>query len=293
VPGRDTNVTEDNVPDHSPVTDILLATDLGPRCDRALMRAFSLASRWGANLHLLLVIEPGERPTWEDETIVDRAMQEVSGMVGDLPVDWRVLVRRGPVDEVVLEVTRETGSQLILVGMAVNEFLGRARPGRLVDVLLRRSPVPILMVKKAGVQEYRHLVAPTDFSAVSESAIVKAMSLFPASSLSILHAYQVPFAGFLGQDNAKAIRDAATAETLAFVHRLGEKLDFASPPAVRLEQGNPEVLLRSLTRSGGVDLTVVGAHPTWDMQRHAGDLAGRLLMASASDVLAVPGARRD
>ena len=280
------------MPDLSPVTDILLATDLGPRCDRALMRAVSLASRWRANLHMLLVIEPGERPTWEDDDIVDRATNEVAGIVGELPIDWRVLVRRGPVDEAVLEVTRETGSQIVLVGMAVNEFLGRARPGRLVDILLRRSPVPILMVKKARVEEYRHIVAPTDFSAVSEWAILKAMSLFPASSLSILHAYQIPFAGFLGQDNAKGIRDAATAETLAFVHRLGEKLDFASPPSVHLEQGNPEVLLRSLTRSGGVDLTVVGAHPTWDMQRHAGDLAGRLLMASASDVLAVPGAQQ-
>ncbi len=279
------------MPDPSPVTDILLATDLGPRCDRALMRAISLASQWSARLHLLLVVEPGERPTWEDDVIIDRATAEVAGIVGDLTVDWRVLVRRGPVDEAVLGVARETSSQIIMVGMAVNEFLGRARPGRLVDVLIRRSPVPILMVKKARVTEYRHLVAPTDFSAVSEAAITKAMSLFPGASLSVLHAYRVPFAGFLGQDSAKAILDAATAETLAFVHRLGEKMDFRSPPSARLEQGSPEVLLRSLTRSEDIDLTVIGVHATWDMQRHSGDLAGRLLMASSTDVLAVPKVR--
>lgn len=275
----------------SPVTDILLATDLGPRCDRALMRAFALAARWSAKLHLLLVVEPGVRPTWEDGVVAARARTEVSDMVGDAPVEWRVLVRRGSVDEAVMEVARDTGSQLVMVGMAVNEFLGRSRPGRLVDVLIRRSPVPILMVKKARVEEYRNIVAPTDFSAISEAAIVRAMGLFPSATLSILHAYQVPFAGFLGPDSAKAIRDAATAETLAFVHRLGERLDFLSAPKVQLEQGDPEVLLRNLTNSDAVDLTVLGVHPTWGKNRHSGNLAGRLLIGAASDVLAVPGAQ--
>ncbi|MCW5716306.1 MAG: universal stress protein [Bauldia sp.] len=276
------------MPDSQPVTDILLATDLGPRCDRALLRAFSLASQWNARLHLVLVVEPSTRPTWEDNVIADRAKAEVLEIVADSPVDWRIIIRRGPVDEEVLEVARDTGCQLIIVGMAINEFLGRARPGRLVEALIRRSPVPILMVKKARSEQYRRLLALTDFSAVSEAAIVRAMSLFPGSSLSILHAYRVPFAGFLGEGTAKDVRDAANAETLAFVGGLGEKATFESPPTVRLEQGSPEVLLQSLTRSGSVDLTVIGVHPTWGMHRHSGNLAGRLLMASATDVLAVP-----
>jgi len=276
------------VPDTKPVTDILLATDLGPRCDRALLQASFLASHWGARLHLLLVVEPSTRPTWEDDVVVERAKAEVRGIIGDTSADWRMIVRRGVVDEAVNEVARDTGCQLIMVGMAVNEFLGRAKPGRLVEVLIRRSTVPVLMVKKPRTEQYRRLLAPTDFSAVSEAAILRAMTLFPGASLSLLHAYRVPFAGFLGEATANEVREAASAETQAFAGSLASKASFETSPTVRLEQGSPEVLVQNLTRSGAVDLTVIGVHPTWGLHRHSGNLAARLLIASATDVLAVP-----
>lgn len=276
------------MPDSSPVTDILLATDLGPRCDRALARALSLASNWAAKLHIVMVVEPSGRPSWEDTEIADRAREEIAAIVGGTTARYELLIRHGPVEQAVLDTAADVDCQLVVVGMALNEFLGKGRPGRLVDVLIRQSRVPVLMVKRPATAPYQRLVAPTDFSSVSEAAIARSLALFPSSALSLLHAFTVPFAGFLGPENERAVREAATTQTMSFVHRLGEQLDFASPPKVILEMGSPEGLLAEYTKKQSVDLTVLGVHRPRDRNRHSDDLAGRLLIASSCDVVAVP-----
>lgn len=274
--------------DSYPVTDILLATDLGPRCDRALARALSLASEWAARLHVVVAIEPSGRPTWEDAKITDRARDEIAALSGR-EAAGDILIRRGAAEQVVLEAVDDIGCQLVVVGMALNEFLGKEKPGRLVDVLIRHSRVPVLMVKRPATRPYRRFVAPVDFSSVSEAAVARAVALFPSVAVTLLHAYTLPFAGFLRPDNEVAVREAATTQAMSFVHRLGEQLDFELPPKIILEMGSPEGLLAEYTDAQAVDLTVLGVHRLKDWNRHSDDLAGRLLIASSCDALVIPG----
>ncbi|MCW5696022.1 MAG: universal stress protein [Bauldia sp.] len=273
-----------------PVTDIVLATDMDARCDRALLRAFALARRWNARLHIALVVAGEPRPSWDDARIAHRAAEDVAalaqGAVAD--VSWRVVVRTAPVSDAICDVAEATGAQLIVTGAALNEMLGKSRPGQIIAALIRTAKAPVLIAKRPVGDDYRALIAPTDFSDVSEDAIARGVALFPDSALTILHAYRLPFSAFLGEQHKKDIVETAMQQTVGFVHRLGDRLDFPQPPSILLEEGNPDSLLHSVTTEQPFDLTVLGVHGAFDLDRHGGDLAGRLLLASACDVLAVP-----
>lgn len=290
--GQQESVT---MPDLHALTDIVLATDLDPQCDRALLRAFALARGRGARLHIALAVGGDQHPSWDDAKIAERASEDVAALARDAAggIPWRVLVRREPVTDALVEIAQATGSQLIVTGVAVSEMRHQTRPGRVIDTLIRASRTPVLVVKRPVVGDYGHLVAPTDFSTVSENAIVHGVALFPDSTLTILHAYRLPFAGFLGEGNTQAMLEMATTETLGFAHRLGDRLELSTAPVVHLEEGSPESLLQSLSASRPHDLTVLGVHRPFDLDRYAGDLAGRLLQASTCDVLAVPAFKAD
>src|SRR3546814_4922773 len=59
------------------------------------------------------------------------------------------------------------------------------------------SPVPVLMVQDRGTRPYRRITVATDFSEASFQALLRAAAIFPESSLTLFHAYDIPFAGFV------------------------------------------------------------------------------------------------
>ncbi len=272
---------------------ILLATDLSSRCDRAFERACVLAAAWGATLHVVTAVEGDVRqPSWRSTSnrALDRMRADVAEALGVRPLSWEPAVAVGPVHEVVIDTAARVAAELIVIGAAGNELLGRHRPGRTVETLIRESPVPVLVVRRRAIREYRRIFLPTDYSQAAEFALLRAIALFPHAQFTLLHGYRVPFAGFLSDVAHRGeMEELALRQQAEFIARVEAKTGRSGRVLGFVECGEPGRLVADYVGETAPDLMVLGAHD------HAGiwgalsvDVAGRLLMMAGCDVLVVP-----
>lgn len=277
----------------SPISRILLATDLSCRCDRAFARACALASAWRAKLTVVAAVEdPFDEPSWRSKraTMAERVNAELGPELNASGIEWDVVVAPGPPAEVVVATAEERQSQLIVTGVARNELLGRARPGRTVEALLRDAPAPVLTVKRRGLAPYRLVLVPTDFTEAAESAFVRAAALFPEARFVLLHGYHVTFPVFLGEEGLAArFREDALERQELFAQRLKARLHGQGLPETLIEYGLPEVLAADFEQAEKPDLVVIGAHDAHDwMANEVTGAAPKIISAVHCDVLLFP-----
>ncbi|PZU07701.1 universal stress protein [Sphingomonas sp.] len=192
---------------------ILLATDMSCRCDRALDRAVQLAQEWEAELIAAYVIDPAQTHQFRfDRTPaswrrlpspVDRMKWRLKRDLGPAAESIRILVEEGEPAEVLLAIAAREGCDLIVTGIARDETLGRFFLGNTVNRLVRGSPAPVLVVHDRAVRHYRDIVIGTDFSEASLQALLTTSSWFPTAALTLFHGYDVPFSGYLDEQDFK------------------------------------------------------------------------------------------
>lgn len=284
---------------HGPPKTILLATDLSGRCDRAMDRAAYLAKSWGARLVVLNVLEPeydlagpagtADLPSWrrppEREAVVAAQMRR------DLPGDLQgaeIRVVEGAAVATIEAVAREIDAELIVTGIARDETFGRYLLGSTVERLARQTPVPLLIVKNR-LRLYGEVLVATDFSSPSRHALTAAAQFFPGTPLTLLHAWEFPFAGLMDRP---ALRREWTAiekegcDTFVAQSRLSQ--DQRQNLQVLVEHGSPDTIVSAYMRDKGVDLVVVGTHGrsgVFDVR--LGGTAKRILNGAPGDVLLI------
>ena len=251
-----------------PPQKILLATDLSPRCDRALDRTIELTGRWMASLVVLHVLErfdPGgmdaaQLPSWRRPADpVSMASRHLLAEIGPVADKATVLIDEGDPVEAILRTAEAEQCELIVIGTARNELLGRFSLGRTVDRLLRRSRVPLLIVKNRARRPYRHIVVATDFSDSSRYATEAAARFFPDQTLTIFHAYEAPMSGIMTDSASyrREYRKVAAQDCESFLEKV-DKPSTWQTPRVLIEDGQPSFLLRDYVREKEVDLVVLG-----------------------------------
>lgn len=275
---------------------ILLATDLSPRCDRALDRATSLAAEWHARLVVLHAMqEPAmvtDLPSWRrppDPRLAarQRVRRDLQGAEG---VEIEVIVERGEPASLILEVTERLDSDLIVTGVARDEPLGRGLLGTTVEKLARKTNVPILVVKSRPRGPYLNVVVATDFSEGSRCALETALALLPAAQVTLFHAFGVIFEEFI--DDKMAQRESAArqamAESRSFLAATPAAAASGRSIATLCEHGDSSALLEDLVQARGVDLVVVGTEGRKGLPGVLlGSVAQRLLSDLSVDVLVV------
>lgn len=253
---------------NGPPRKILLATDLSARSDRALDRAAALALQWQAELvvlHVLENFEPDIRdtaqlPSWRrPPDPVNVAWKRLHLDVSAVADKARVLIADGNPVEVITRTAETEDSDLIVVGVARDELFGRFKLGRTVDGLLRRVRLPVLVVKDRPRSSYSKIVVATDFSDSSRHALEAAARFFPATGLTVFHAYNAPMSGRMPDPDLYRAnyRQFAATECEAFLQKVNWPETWR-PPEVLLEYGPLTVLLSSYARDKQVDLIVVG-----------------------------------
>ena len=273
---------------------ILLATDLSARCDRALDRAASLAHVWRAQLVALHVLERDldfddslldrRLPSWREPAAALQAAEEQ--LRHDIPqaaVNVEVLVEPGDPTEVILKTARARECRLIVTGIARDETLGRFGLGNTVDRLLRRSCIPVLVVKDRPRSPYAHIVVATDFSDSARHALQTALGFFPDHKLSVFHAFETPRGGLTTAAGSydEDSRNAALAECATFLASIDIPDERRRGVGVLVQQGEPERLIRQCVREHGADLLVLGS-------QGRNILVDIFIGSTARDVLAAP-----
>lgn len=272
---------------------ILLATDLSSRCDRAFERAYALAASRGAILHIATAIEGDFRdPSWRsaEREALAKIRADVVEALGDRTLAWEPAVARGAPHQVIIETAARVHAELIIIGVARNELLGRLQPGRTVEALIRKAPSPVLVVRRRPNHGYRQILVPTDYSPAAEFALIRAAAMFPDAQFTLLHGYRVPFAGFISEErHSDELKEGALEQQAGFIARVETKIGQRGRIVGLVEYGEPDQLVVDYIGGNAPDLMVLGAHD------HSGilgalcvDVAGRLLMTAGCDVLVVP-----
>jgi len=248
---------------------ILLATDLSFRCERALDRAAALSAQWPSTLvvvHVLNasdsnILEAGHRPSWRPSDPHSLAWKKLLADVGAVASKATLLIEEGDPTEAIARTAEAEHCDLIVVGIAQDTFLGRVFVHRTIDRLLRRSRVPLLIVKERPRRPYPHIVVATDFSEASRYALESTARIFPERKLTLFHAYKAPLSGLMmnAESHRRAYRERAMEECKEFLRKV-RKPDIWQPPRVLIEDGAPHFLLRDYVRDRDVDLVVLGIH---------------------------------
>jgi len=275
-----------------PPTKILLATDLSARCDRALDRAAGLAAAWQADLIAVHALEQTDDfytrelerrlPSWRrsPDAVRIAEAQLRHDMVQAAP-NVMAVVEKGEPTEIILRVANDRGCDLIVTGIARDETLGRFGLGATVDRLLRRSGVPLLIVKQRARKPYGNILVATDLSDCSRYALQVAAAFFPEQRLDIFHAYDAPLAGMTGdpagyQDQH---RQVAARDCAAFLAGADIPEQQRRNVGIVVEHGRPSELIHPYVRDRHVDLVVLGTHGR-------GALLDLLLGSTAREILA-------
>ncbi len=276
---------------------ILMATDLSARSDRALERAVELARQRGAALNIIHVIDDDlpQPLAAAQQTAAGQAIQtHIDTLATDDGPDIKIetILGRPYID--ILEMSEKTDAELIVLGTHREDAFKDMFRGTTAERVVRAGTVPVLLVKDRTDGPYRRVMVGIDFSVYSRRALACAIDLVPDGEFHLVHAYDVPFKGFLyGQDTRKEVSEE---------HRAGfEKLineEMASfltalegePPRFEriMREGTVRDVLHQQIASLGPDLLVIGTHGRTGVA-HAilGSVAEDLLSEPPCDVLAV------
>jgi len=180
---------------------LLFATDLLPRCDRALERVVQLARQWQAELHLLNVLENELLPPANLKREVEQRRAEAEAMLAPYArrggLKAKIDIAVGGAAGAVTAAARSTRADLIVMSPASYDSLMTAVLGSTVDRVLRHADQPVLIVKRRAGAPYRSILVAVDLSETSAYALNRALRLFPNARFTVVHAFEIPFSGFV------------------------------------------------------------------------------------------------
>ena len=278
---------------------ILMATDLSARSDRSLERAVSLACDHGAELTVLHVVDEGLPASLADaQARAARAsiQEHLDGLAADESprISTEVLFGRDYAD--ILEVSEKTNAEVVVLGVHRADSLRDMFRGTTAERVIRAGTAPVLLVKDRVRDSYRRIMVAVDFSVCSRRALEFAIKFAPSARFHLVHAYDVPFKGFLhGRDSQREVskqhqaqlEELVEAEMAAFL----SSVEGMAPKLERvMEQGViRDVIHRQVDRLKP-DLLVLGTHGRSGVARaFLGSVAEDLLREPPCDVLAVRG----
>lgn len=283
---------------------IVAAIDFSAASAQALRRAVRLAGEQGAELQVVTVLPAGwlaQIRSWladaqvapDAAAVQQRLDQWLAPSRGDgLRAATRVL--EGDARDEIAAYADRAGAQLVVVGAHGRSLLGEAVLGSTALALLERCDVPILVVRNEAARDYRRLLVGIALAEASEQAPRFAADLCPQAQLTLLHAYEDPFAAelFLGQADPQTeshyrarARAQAQAGLDAFVARLGPLGDRCH---ALLAYGAPGLQLAHTAERQGAELVVLGARRKRPLETALlGSVASNAALMVTADVLLV------
>lgn len=274
-------------------TRILVATDLLPHSDRALDRAVFLATQIGAALEVVHVIEAqppqGSMDVLEQEAAAAIERHVGSRFQGSLAID----IRFGEAPEEIMDSAAACDAGMILLGTHEPAGADLFRHPTIARVL-RESGRPVLLVRERPHAPYAKIMVAVDQSDCSRRALALAINCFRNAEFTAVHAYDVPFAGFVaGTEANRAALDEhtrRTAEIIAagvanFVAQADERPLSVTPLVCR---GLVREVVEAEVKRLRPDLLVIGTRSRKGVMRALlGSVAEDLLRNPPCDVLAV------
>lgn len=282
------------------LTAIICATDLSHRSARALERAAQLAHQHRLPLHVIHVIDP-EIPEslWQaqGDQIKTEIRETLNRVASTALGEARIEILTGrPSMEIAVYAGAIKGSLLVLGYPRVSEGGNLSFASFSAGRILRTAMAPVLVVKGEANAPYRRVCVATDLSPYSARGAALAAELVPDGEITMIHAYHVPYKGFLtGEDTRQGCEESERKKLEKFVEDLRQQREqgkeapqFLSTLHVR--EGEVHHVLRAEVKSSGAELLVLGTHGRTGLSRaFFGSIAEDMLATMPCDILiAVP-----
>ena len=282
---------------HSIPRNILLATDLSCRSDRALDRAVGLARHWDARLIAATVLEPEPSDLMDPEnaapgrvTPAARARRTLASHLASAQGAVEIVVAAGEPASELQAIAEIEDCDVIVAGAAQNGTLGSLFVAGTVKQLVKASAKPVLVVHDRPVGSYTNIVVAADRSEGARQALLTSARLFPDAQLTLFHAQNFS-AGASSDFERTAQRDEALRADLLGEILSDDRVDEALEQRLELvvATGSLDVLIGEFAAVRGADLTVVGSHGHRAIfEAFVGSTEQKLLENHAGDLLIVP-----
>ena len=268
-------------------TSVLVATDLSPRCDRAVDRAAMLASEWNTRLKVVHVLDEAPKGKTGAQLTEDTVRATLPSP--STPAD--ILLPTGSPPVTIAAIAEEQGSGVIVTGVARFNDLRDYVLGTAVDYIIRHATIPVLVVKQRPRSAYRTVLVATDLSNASRAALVHAARLFPDASLHLVHAAQIPFETWLDSEQARTELQAdANHKLAAFLGHPDIGQDVRDRVQVHIGYGEIGTVLDTALAETNADLLVLGTNGASGLrQATLGSTAASLLSWVPQDTLVMHG----
>ena len=162
---------------------------------------------------------------------------------------------------VIVQAAASAGCGLIVTGVARFNHVGDFLIGTAVDRVIRHATAPVLVVKQRPHGPYPSILVATDYSSCSRQALLTAAALFPDAALHLVHAYHVPYEGWLRSDEVKQeVTREAQEELDAFVQDPAIPETVRARISARLGYGEPHTVVWDAADDVGAILVVFGTH---------------------------------
>ncbi|MDP2881639.1 MAG: universal stress protein [Azonexus sp.] len=279
-----------------PPGSIVVATDFSPPANLALEQAARLAKSWGSDLHLLCACDPDDA----NAMLLQRGRLEKQQeyLAESHGVHANVFLRTGHASVQIIQLVNEIGAGLVVVGEHSQSWLKDRFLGGTALKVLRQASVPVLLVRSPLSNEFRKVMAATDFSGNALRAMRLAATFFPHATLLIQHACSLQKLHRMRLDGEKPEKmeayrqqqiEAANAGMARFREELGLATEFGAQWHVTAESDNQISILLNVLRQENPDLLVVGRHGGSEIdERLFGSTTENLLYHANTNILLVP-----
>lgn len=288
---------------------IVVATDFSAEATLAVERAAQLAQEWHCPLNLLHVFNPftwehaghllpdillRRDPAAQSEISLTQLHNEFAGRVGLNEVS--ISLKTGRASAVIAEHAGSVAAGLIVIGIRGEGIVHELALGGTAVKVLRRSPCPVLAVRRKHDLPYRRIVIATDFSATATRALRTALAMFPTADHVAIHASQAPHEGRMRLAGAtnEAIERYRADELASAQRQMDAYLAHADYQAANeifcvVRQGHPASVLFDELHRTPCDLLVIGRHGQSVLDEQIlGSVTLNLLHHASCDVLLVP-----
>lgn len=275
---------------------VLMATDLSARSDRAFDRAVKLARAHDARLYVVHIVDqalPEQIAEAQKEAAAENILEHIESIAKDADHAIRADVKTGKSSAGIVEYAKSVDADLIVLGVHNMSYENPFR-GTTSEKIIRMGDVPVLVVSERARKNYSRVLAAVDFSIHSRCALQCVLDLVPDAELHLVHAYDIPFAGFmhgsetgaqLKKDAERRIKNMVKDEMASTLGPLG--LDMAKVKPV-LKRGPVTQVIRKEATRVKPDLLALGTHGrTGIAHAFLGSVAEDLLGNPPCDVLAV------
>lgn len=258
---------------------VVAATDFSPACGQAAARAALVAHAHGVGLHLVHVANStllddlrhwlDNSAQWQarlEQQTRQRLQSDADGLHARCGVSVHADLLSGqPVHDICAHADALKAG-LLVVGARGGNPLHHLLVGTTAERLLRKTRVPLLLVRQPPEAPYERVLVPMDFSPWSEDAIALARHVAPGAHLVLMHSFTIPFEEklrFAGvdEDTLSHYRERARVDARDHLMALVDRHTLESHDyTLRLTEGDAAMHILTEARERECDLIVIGKH---------------------------------